>query len=203
MRLDKWTDALLAVAFGVLLAIELIAVAIVTGLVGLLIVLLWERSPWIATAAAAGLIGCLIWFWRNRGREVAEAAPGQVHRGILLDRIPVSGAAGSMYMLQFLVWALASPVVGVGFAVLIAAGILLVPVAYHYNRPRKDGLVRVGGAGALGAIFGLGFFLVVSARQVPFAAMFGAATAAGTLGAVVLLWRRAKQGRNALHVVEE
>ncbi len=203
MRLDKWTDALLAVAFGVLLAIELIAVAIVTGLVGMLIMLLWERSPWMGTGAAAGLVACLIWFWQNRRREVAQAAPGQVHRGILLDRIPVSGAAGSMYMLQFLVWALASPVVGLGFAVLIAAGLLLVPVAHHYNRPRKDGLIRVGGAGALGAIFGLGFFLVASARQVPLTAMFGAATAAGTLGAAVLIWRRSKEPRDALHVVEE
>ena len=182
-------NALLAVAFAILLAIELIVVGIVTALVGMFVVELWKRAPWQAILAAFTLIGLLLWFWRARRREPLVST-GQVHPGILLQRIPMSGAAGAMYMLQFLVWALVTPRVGLLYAVLIGGGLLLVPVAHYVNRPGRGGLASVGGGGLLGLLLGLAFFSVVSARQVPIMSIFGLAAVAGILGAALLIWRR-------------
>jgi len=109
-------NALLAVAFAILLAMELVVVGVVAALVGMLVVALWERAPWAAIAVACTLIGSLLWFWKAR-RQEAPVSTGQVHPGILLQRIPMSGAAGSMYMVQFLVWALVIPRVALGYAV--------------------------------------------------------------------------------------
>jgi len=192
-------NGLLAVAFAILIAIELIVVGVVVALVGMFVVALWGRAPWAAILLASSLLGLLVWFWRA-GRRDTPVSTGQVHPSILMQRIPMSGAAGSMYMLQFLVWALVIPKVGLFYAVLIGGGLLLVPVAYYFNRPGRGGLAGVGGGALLGLLLGLAFFSVVSARQVPIMAIFGCAAVAGVLGAVLLIWRRSAKAGERLRL---
>ena len=181
---------LLGVAFAILIAVEIALLVIVTGLMAMLVELLWNRSPFMACTLVLILILAAVAFWRSRRNEAASAAG--VHSGISVSRIPITGAAGAIYMLQFLVWAVLEPAVGLFYAALIAGAVLLLPVAFYVNRRRVGGAGSAGAGGLLGLLCGLAFFGLASSREIPLAKLFPIALAAGVVGAGVLVWSRSK-----------
>ena len=181
---------LLGVAFAILLALEL---AVLTTAVWLLLhsfPLLWASSPWRAVVAVLGLfvIGAVIWKTHRAGAvsvEVPASGPQ-----ITFSRIPVTGVPGALFMLQFLVWALLIPAVGLFYTALLAGAFLLLPVIFFVNRPGQGGASAVGLGGLVGALAGIGAAAVIAFRQVPLAGLFLLAFIAGLAGAPVLIWLR-------------
>jgi uncharacterized membrane protein YqjE len=183
--------ALFGVAFAILIALELSLLAVVIGLVAMFFPLLWERSPIKAAVACVLLAAGAVALWKSWRRPDATQLP-PVHPGISVSHIPISGPVGAIYMVQFVVWAILAPAVGLFYAALLGGGLLLVPVAYFVNRPGRGGATRTGLGSLLGLVSGLLFIGVVSSRQVRLAGLFTTAVVAGVLGAVVLIWLRRK-----------
>jgi hypothetical protein len=80
----------------------------------------------------------------------------RVHRGILVNKIPIEGIPGAIYMLQFLVWPIATPAVAGLYAALLAGGLLLAPAIHLVHRNEQRSLTSLRG-GAMGFLAGLVF----------------------------------------------
>jgi hypothetical protein len=112
-----------------------------------------------------------------------------------MSRIPITGLPGALYLGQFLIWALATPAVGVLYVALLAGALLLLPLVFYLNRPGRGSASAVSAAGVLGAVSGLAVVTLVSVREFPFAGLFGVALIAGVLGAPILVWLRSRRQR--------
>jgi len=185
---------LFALAAAGLLVIELGLAALGLMLSAEFIRAMWQRSPVQGVLASLlfGAVGFgLVWSWR---RERRAGDHGDVHPGPSISRIPIMGSMGAVYMLQFVIWALVTPQVGLLYAVLIGGGVLLLPVAYYVNRASRHQATGVALWGVVGVLCGL---LVVSAalsRAVPVAGLFGVSSVlAGLVGAGILILRRRRE----------
>ncbi len=185
---------LLGVAFAILLVAEVGLLAV--GLAGVAVFpyLLWQRSPIRAVIAAAVIIGAAVVVWRVHRRQGGDSRDARLSPEISISRIPISGLPGAIYMLQFLVWALVTPAVGLFYAALIAGALLLLPIIFHLNRPGRGGASAVGAGALLGGLSGLAVVALVSFHEVPLAAVFMIALGAGILGAPILIWMRGRRG---------
>ena len=185
-------EKLLGVAFAILLALELTLLVMAASLVVMLPYLLWQRSPWRAVLAVLGLAGVGIALWRSHRRVTVSPPFPASGPEISISRIPITGAVGAIYMVQFLVWVLVEPAVGLVYAALIAGGLLLLPLILYVNRPgRSASAVSIGAL--LGALCGMALVSFVSLRELPIAGIFGVAVVAGVLAAPVLIWHRSQQ----------
>ena len=54
-----------------------------------------------------------------------------------MSRIPITGSIGAVYTLQFVIWALVTPQIGLFYAILSGGGLLLLPVAFYVNRASR------------------------------------------------------------------
>ena len=188
---------LLAIVFAVLLAMELALLVVVAGVVATFPVLMWERNPLSAILAVAGLVVVAVGLWRAHRTDTAVTVP-RVHPGISFSRIPISGVPGALFMLQFLVWVLVTPAVGLFYAALIGGGLLLVPLIAYANRPGRGSVPAASTGAVLGALCGLALVAYVSLREFPLAALFAVALAAGVLGAPILIWLRGRARRDSI-----
>jgi hypothetical protein len=96
-------------------------------------------------------------------------------------------------MLQFLVWFLVTPEVGLFYAALLAGGLLLLPLIFYLNRPGRGSATAVSIGSILGMVCGLAVVALASSREFPLARLFALSLAAGLLAAPVLIWRRSRQ----------
>jgi hypothetical protein len=189
---------LFALLGGCLLVIELGLAALGVDLVAEFVQAMWLRSPLqgiLAVLLFAVVAAGLVRAWR---RERSSAATTEVHPGPSVSRIPITGSMGAVYMLQFVIWALVIPQVTLLYAVLLGGGVLLVPVAFYFNRPHGAAPGRVGVVAGMGAMCGLLVVSAVTAREVPSAALFGAAVLSGVAGAVLLIVRRRHEGHPSI-----
>jgi hypothetical protein len=182
---------LFALAAAGLLVIELGLAALGVVLAGEFVRAMWQRSPLQGVLALLlfGAVGVgLVSSWR---REARPADHGDVHPGPSLSRIPITGSLGAVYMVQFVVWVLVAPQVGVFYAVLIGGGLLLLPVAYYMNRAPRHRTAGVALGGIAGVLCGLLLTSAALSRVVPLAGIFGVAVLAGVVGAgLLIVWRR-------------
>ena len=186
-------EKLLAIAFAIILAGELALLGV--GLVSLVAFacLLWSRSPWMAALAVLVGVAVAVWLWRShRAPAPAPVQPSQVHPGISISTIPITGAPGALYMLQFLVWLLVTPAVGILYAVLLGGALLVLPLVFFVNRPGRHGLSTVAVWGVVGMLCGLALVAVGSVREFPLAWVFGFGLCAGVIGAPILIWWRGR-----------
>ena len=185
---------LLGLAFAILLALELALLVVVVGVLALFPYLLWQRSPLRAVLAVPGLAVVAVALWRAHRADAAVSSQAlPAHPGISISHIPISGVPGAIYMLQFLVWALVTPAVGLFYAALIAGALFLLPLIFYLNRPGRGSASAVGTGAVLGALCGLAVVAFVSFREVPLTGVFAAALAAGVLGAPILIWVRSRR----------
>ena len=184
---------LLGLAFAVLVVGELTLLAVVVSLLAYLPYLLWRDSPLRAVFALLGLACVIGALWRAHRAQV-QAAPQRLPGPpeISISHIPITGAPGALYMLQFLVWALVTPSVGFLYAALLAGALLVLPVVVFANRPGRRR--SVGGA-LLGALTGLAVVSFVSFREVPIMGIFGVALATGLVAGPCLIWVRSRRGQ--------
>jgi hypothetical protein len=184
-------EALYALAFAMLVAVQVGIVVATTGLVIMFVGILWERSPWRAVAAIillAVVILSLVRAWRH---ETGANVSGEPHPGPSISRIPLSGSMGAVYLLQFLIWALLIPGVGLFYLVLICGGVLLVPVVSYVNRSSRQRAGHVAAAGLLAVIACLLLASIASSRELPAGWLFGSALGGGVLTAAgLVIWRR-------------
>jgi hypothetical protein len=187
-------ERILGVAFAILLALELAVLVIVGALVAWLPYFLWQRSPWRAMVAVLGLGAVGVALWKSHRRSAAAWSQLLPASGpeISVSHIPITGPVGALYMLQFLVWVLLVPAVGLVYAALVAGALLLLPLIHYMNRPGRSPSA-VGLGGLLGTLCGLAVATLVSMREFPLAGMFGIALVAGVVGAPVLIWLRSRQ----------
>ncbi len=180
----------LGVVFAILLALEL---SLVVAVVILLIdgaVVGWERSPVTTVLVGLALALAGVGLYRSARVRVAGSSGGtDVHSGINFSRVPVSGAGGAIFMLQFVIWVVLAPEVGLLYAVLIAGGVALLPVAFYVNRRHGRGLASVGLGTVLGVVAALMWVSVASFRHTPLAWILPVAVPAGVLGAGLLVWK--------------
>jgi hypothetical protein len=184
---------LLGLAFAALLVGELTLLAVVVGLLAYLPYLLWQSSPVRAVLALLGLACVIGALWRAhqaQARAASQRLPGPPE--ISISRIPITGAPGALYMLQFLVWALVTPSVGFLYAALLAGALLVFPVVVFVNRPGRRR--SVGGA-LLGALTGLAVVSFVSFREVPIMGVFGVALGTGLVAGPCLIWMRSRRSQ--------
>ena len=184
-------QVLMAVAFAILLCFELALLVVALSLTLLFPYVLWQRSPLEGGIAAVGLVAVAVALWRSH--RVARGEALQVNPQISISHIPISGPVGAIYMLQFLVWVLVAPEIGLLYAALIGAAILLLPVVFYINKPGREPWAT-GVGGLLGMLCGLVVFTLVSVRQLPLARLFLVAIAAGVIAAPLLIWLRSRQG---------
>ncbi len=186
--------ALLGVAFAILLALELVLLFLVVAVIANGAAVGWRDRP--VTTVVLGLVLLLagVGLWRSH-RIGASAGPelAGLHPGINFSRVPTSGAAGAIFMLQFVIWFVAAPAVGLLYAVLIAGGLALLPVAWYLNRRRAGGVARVGLGSILGVVAALLCASLVPFRHTPLAWILPIAVPAGVLGAGVLIWKRSDE----------
>ncbi len=186
--------ALLGVAFAILLALELVVLFVVITVIANGAVVGWRERP--VTTVVLGLVVLLagMGLWRSH-RIRASAGPerNEVHPGINFSSVPTSGAAGAIFMLQFVIWFVAAPAVGALYAVLIAGGVVLLPVAWYVNRRRAGGVARVGLGSILGVVMAALCASLVPFRHTPLAWILPFAVPAGVLGAAVLIWKRSNE----------
>ena len=184
---------LLGLVFAALLAAELALLVVVLGVIAMFPFLLWQRNPLSAFLAVLGSAVVAFALWRSYRADTAAASGPPVHPGISLSRIPIAGVPGALYMLQFAVWVLVTPEVGLLYAALIAGGLLLVPLIAYANRPGRGSVPAASTGAVLGALSGLAVVAFVSVREVPLAFLFMVALAAGVLGAPIVIWLRGRQ----------
>ncbi len=185
--------ALLGVAFAILLALELGLLFVVVAVIANGAVIGWRDRP--VTTVVLGLVLLLagVGLWRShRIGASAGPEPTGVHPGINFSHVPTSGAAGAIFMLQFVIWFVAAPAVGLLYAVLIAGGVALLPVAWYLNR-RRAGVARVGLGSILGVVAAALCASLVPFRHTPLAWILPIAVPAGVLGAGVLIWKRSNE----------
>jgi len=186
-------ERLLGVVFAILIVIELALVALSMGLLGFFVQAMWHRNPWLTSL---GVVLLLAGGFRvvSRRRAVPAPPPAElppVHPGISIHHIPISGVPGAIYMVQFLVWALVAPAVGIFYAALIAGGLLLVPLAYVVNRPGTASR-SILALGVLAFMLALGYVAHVSDEALPSGGLFGVSVVAGFVAAAVLVWWRSR-----------
>jgi len=186
---------LLGLVFAVLLACEVALGVVVLALMTTVIGALWDRNPWFCGLVVGVIVLSTVAFWRSRGAR-PNSELGSPHPGISISRIPITGGAGAVYMLQFVVWALFAPAVGLLYAALVAGGILLLPVVFYLNRRQVGGAVNVSAGAMLGLLCGLAFMGLALSRRFPFASFFSISVVAGVVAAGALIWHR----RRSTHV---
>ena len=190
---------LLGLAFAFLLACEIGLLVVVGSGVAMLPYLLWKRSPVRAGLCVVFLVGVIIWLWKSRHSEATLEPPTPAtHPGISISRIPITGVPGTLYMLQFVVWVLVVPKVGLFFAALIGAALLLLPLGFYLHRPGRGSAASVSIASILGVLSGLAVAALVSAREFPAAGVFIVALVLGVLGAPALIWSRSRQEHTSI-----
>ncbi len=187
------TRCLYFAILALLLALEVAVLVLVGGTALMFPYVLWQTSPFRAVLAVLGFAAVAAALWRSHRRESGvqpEHLP--VNPQISLSRIPMSGAAGAIYMLQFVVWALCAPAVGLFYAALIAGALLLLPLVFYLNRPGRRPWAA-GMASVLGMLCGLWVASVASAREFPRARLLEVAVAGGVLAAPALVWLRSRR----------
>jgi hypothetical protein len=181
-----------------LLVIELGLAALGLVLAAEFVRAMWHRSPLqgvLALLLFGAVILGLVWSWR---REQRPADHGDVHPGPSLSKIPITGSLGAVYMLQFVVWVLVAPQVGLFYAILIGGGLLLVPVAYYMNRAPRHRTTGVALGGIAGVVCGLLVTSAALSRKMPLASLFGVAVLAGIIGAGLLILRRRREAHPSI-----
>ena len=117
----------------------------------------------------------------------------ETHQGINASKISISGVGGAIYMVQFLVWAFASPAVGIFYTALIGAGLLCAPVIYYLNRSEQRSITSLRG-GVLGFLSGVAFLAVFSERGLHLAEVIVVCALGGAGLAVLLLKKHSRDG---------
>jgi hypothetical protein len=184
---------LFALAAAGLLVIECGLAALGAVLAAEFVRAMWQRSALQGVLASLlfGAVGLgLVWSWR---RERPARGDGDVHPGPSLSRIPITGSMGAVYMLQFVIWVLVAPEIGLFYAVLIGGGVLLLPVAYYVNRRSRPQATSVAVGGIAGVVCGLVVVSAALSRAVPVAGLFGVAVLAGVVGAGILIVLRRRE----------
>jgi Ca2+/Na+ antiporter len=187
-------ERLYALVFGMLVAVQAGIVIATTMLVVMFVGAMWERSPWRAVAAVVVLAVVIVGLFRAWRQETGAGVGIEPHPGPSISRIPLSGSMGAVYLLQFLVWVLLIPGVGLFYLVLICGGVLLVPVVSYVNRSSRHRAGHVATGGVVTVIALLLLASIASARELPAAALFGVAVVGGVVAAAgLIMWRR-RQG---------
>lgn len=183
---------LLLAAFALIMAGEIALLIVVGSLLALVPCLLWERSPLRAGFFVGVFVAALVLLWRLHR---AERLPAELPAGgpqITMSRIPISGTAGTVYMTQFLVWALLSPAVGLFYAFLLSGALLALPVIRYVHRPGRTGALPAVGAALLGGACGAAVVAGVSLEQAPLGRILLAGVLGGAVAGPVLLWIRTR-----------
>ena len=197
-RKGKRMRVVLNLLFGLLLALELVVLLVVTGVIVNGAVYGWRERPGTTAALALVLLLSGIGLWRSHVMTPASPPESSVmHPGINFSRVPATGAGGAIFMLQFVVWLVVAPAVGVLYAVLIAGGLALVPVAWRLNR-RRGGAAGVSGGAILGVVAAALCASIIPFRHTPLAWVLPFAVPAGVVGAGVLVWRRSSEERPSI-----
>jgi hypothetical protein len=183
-------QVILSPVFALLVAFELVIVIVVVIVIANGAVVGWTESPGTTVALALVLLLSVVGLWRSHMAATANTAePTAVHPGINFSRVPTTGAGGAIFMLQFVVWLVVAPAVGVLYGILIAGGLALLPVAWYVNR-RRSGVAKVGIGSVLGVLAAALYASIVPFRQTPLAWIVPVAVPAGVLGAGLLIWKR-------------
>ena len=187
-------ERLYALVFAMLVAVQAGIVIATSVLVVMFVGVTWERSPWRAVVAVTVLGVVIVGLFRAWRHETGAGVTSEPHPGPSMSRIPLSGSMGAVYLLQFFVWALLIPGVGLFYLVLICGGVLLVPVVSYVNRSSRERAGHVAASGLVTLIALLLLVSVASARELPAAALFGVALVGGVITAAgLVIWRR-RQG---------
>lgn len=184
--------ALLSLVVALLLALELVLLFVVIILIANGAVVGWRQYPVTTAALAFVLVLSGAGLWRShRVAQPSRPEPTAVHPGINFSRLPTTGAGGSIFMLQFVIWLVVAPAVGLLYAILIAGGLALLPVAWYLNR-RRGGVARVGLGSILGVVAAALWASIVPFRHTALASILPIAVPAGVLGAGILIWKRSR-----------
>jgi hypothetical protein len=185
-------ERLFVTIFVILAAIQVGIAVATTVCVAMFIDLLWERSPVRAVIAIVGLIVVILGLVRSWRRE-GGGDHGDVHPGPSMSRIPLSGSMGGIYLLQFLVWALVIPGVGIFYLILLAGGLLFVPVVIYANRSSRRRAGQLASGGLAVVICALLAVSVAAARELALAGLFGMAVLGGVMAGAALVALRRRQ----------
>jgi hypothetical protein len=183
------------VAFGLIMIGELFLLIIVGQLLALVPYLLWERSPLLAALLVLAFVGALAVLWRLHRANRSATEPPSSGPQITMSRIHIGGTAGTVYMIQFVVWALLSPAVGLFYAVLVSAAVLALPLISYIHRPGRTGVLAAAGAAVLGAACGALAVAVVTIEQAPLARILSVGLVGGVIAGPILLWLRSRADR--------
>jgi len=187
-------DRLLTVAFAIVMAGQVALLVLAGVMVATLPVYLWQSSPWRAVLFTGGFLAALALLWLTHRRVSPTTAEETSRRPeINASRIPMSGSAGAVYMLQFLVWAVLSPAIGLFFAVLVGGAVLLLPLVFHLNRPGGGGVVGTLAGGAIGALCGLAALRGMALTSAPLTQVVIVSLCLGGLAGPLLVWHRSRR----------
>jgi hypothetical protein len=183
------------VAFGLIMIGELFLLIVVGELLALVPYLLWQRSPFFAALVVLAFLSALSVLWRLHLTDRPAPEPPSSGPQITMSRIPISGTAGTVYMTQFVVWALLSPAVGLFYAVLVSAAVLALPLIRYLHRPGHTGALAAAGAAVLGAACGALAVAGVTIEQAPLARILLVGVVGGVVAGPILLWLRSRPDR--------
>ncbi len=194
---------LFTLAVAGLLVFELGLAALGVVLVGEFVRAMWLRSAWQGILASLLFVLVAVGLVRAWRHERLAASDNGVHPGPSMSRIPISGSIGAVYMLQFVIWVLVVPAVGLFYAVLIGGGLLLLPVAFYFNHAGGREASRAAVGGVVGLLCGLLVVSVAAARVLPTAGLFGIAVVGGIIGAAIMIRRGRRDSHPSLGSLRE